>query len=126
MNPVGFPLCSLESSANNRAIEVPGGMSFGGIMCKEPVINTTALRSGHGIVLVLHECDLMDLVAVLDAGIKRKKIQLAYYAEREQKTAAEILEEQIRTGKEIYDILEPMVPVPSKEQMADILKNIWE
>lgn len=95
-------------------------------MSKEPVINTTAIRYGHGIVLSIHECDLLDLVAILDSGIKRKKIQLAYYAEREQKTAAEILEEQIRTGKEIYDILEPMVPVPSKEQMAEIMKNIWE
>ena len=95
-------------------------------MSKEPVINTTAIQYGHGIMLGIHECDLMDLVAILDAGIRRKKIQLAYYREREQKIAAEIIEEQVRTANEIYNVLEPMVPVPSKEQMDNILKNIWE
>jgi hypothetical protein len=95
-------------------------------MSKEPVINTTAIQYGHGIMLGIHECDLMDLVAILDAGIRRKKIQLAYYREREQKIAAELLEEQIRTGEEIYHILEPMIKVPSKEEIEKICNEIMK
>ena len=93
-------------------------------MSKEPVINTSAIRYGHGIMLGFHKCDLMDLVAVLDSGIKRKKIQLAYHREREQKIAAEILEEQVRTGEEFYKILEPMIEIPSNEVVEEIYNKL--
>jgi len=95
-------------------------------MSKEPFINTTAIRYGHGIVLAIHECDLLDLVSILDSGIRRKKIQLAYCKEREEKTLTEIVEEQIRTGEEIYNILEPLIEVPSKEKIEKICRNIIE
>jgi len=95
-------------------------------MSKEPVINTSAIRYGRGIMLGFHECDLMDLVAVLDSGIRRKKIQLAYYREREQKVAAELLEEQVRTGMEFYKILEPMIEIPSNEVIEGITKKMMK
>ncbi len=95
-------------------------------MAKEPVINTTAIRYGHGIVIAIHECDLMDIVAILDSGIMRRKIMLAHHREREENLFTELIEEQIRTGEELYNILEPMIKIPGKDEIKKMWKEVMD
>lgn len=86
----------------------------------------TATQYGHGILIGIHECDLLDIIAVLDAGIRAKKLNLAYNLEREQLTIAELLDEQIKTGISLYDALEPLLKCPSEEETAKIIKRIQD
>ena len=86
----------------------------------------TATQYGHGILIGIHEGDLLDVIAVLDAGIRAKKMNLAYYLEREQVTTAELIDEQIKTATALYDALEPLLQSPSEEETQKIIQRIMQ
>lgn len=86
----------------------------------------TATQYGHGILIGIHESDLLDVLAVLDAGIRAKKMNLAYYLEREQVTAAELVDEQIGTATALYDVLEPLLQLPTEEETQKIIQRIMQ
>lgn len=86
----------------------------------------TATKYGHGVLIGIHECDVLDILAVIDAGIRAKKMNLAYYLEREQLTAAELIDEQINTATALYDALEPMLQLPTEEETQEIIQRIMQ
>lgn len=66
--------------------------------------------------------NLIDMIATLDSGIKRKKIQLAYYLEREETVAAEIIDNQIRFGDQVLSLLQDGLEC-GRNQIESILED---
>lgn len=70
--------------------------------------------------------DAIDLFAIVQAGIKSKKLQRAYHYEREEVQLVAILDDQIAYGNELLTAIEHSCKLPSRKDMTKLLKDITD
>lgn len=68
--------------------------------------------------------DALDLFAIVQAGVKSKRLQSAYHYEREEVQLVAILKDQIAYGEDVLTALEHTCKLPSRTEMTEILKGI--
>lgn len=68
--------------------------------------------------------DAIDLFAIVQAGIKAKLLQAAYFTEREDYRLVAIIKEQIAYGESVLTALEHACALPNRQEMYNILKEL--
>ncbi len=68
--------------------------------------------------------DALDLFAIVQAGVKSKKLQRAYHYERDEVQLVAILDDQVAYGNALLTAIEHTCKLPSRTEMAKLLKDI--
>lgn len=67
--------------------------------------------------------DCIDHFAIMSAGLNAKKLQRAYYFEREDYTLVAILDDQIKYGEDVLTKLEASFKLPSRSELQARVKR---
>jgi len=89
----------------------------------EPCNEMFGKRGKHGAIIVIHDDDLLDILSIVNSGIKRTSIKLAHNIEKEETILVKLLKDQVIAGKKFAKLLDGLIEYPTQDQMDEYMER---
>lgn len=91
-----------------------------------PCNEMSGRRGDNGAFIAIHDDDLLDVLSIVNSGVKRTSIKLAHNVEMEKLIIADLLRDQVKTGKKFAKLLDGLVQYPTPEQVNEYMERLNE
>lgn len=88
-----------------------------------PCNEMSGRRGDHGALIAIHDDDLLDVLSIVNSGVKRTSIKLAHNVELEKEIIVDLLRDQVKTGKKFAKLLDGLVQYPTSEQINEYMER---